>query len=172
MYDGFEEAKEKMKERLLFVTNGGEDSGEGFPYVLELAKALDSGIAVLMVYGKSLLQGYEDMMAAVAFAEAGETGMVRELVNEQEKGIREAADRRAKEFTLRCMELSVGCSCYVVVDDAIKAIKDFLKERPWIEMILLSPSLSGSKKGMDLKRLFKNISKPVVTMSRSMKAGA
>lgn len=41
-----------MKEKILFVTKGGENCDEGFSYVLELAKALNSNIAVLVVYPK------------------------------------------------------------------------------------------------------------------------
>ena len=33
-------------------------------------------------------------------------------------------------------------------------------------MVLLSPNLSENKKGIDFKKLFKNITKPVVTISR------
>ena len=57
------------------------------------------------------------------------------------------------------------------VGDTITAIKDFLKNTPNIDMILLSPNLSENKKGIDLKKLLKNITKPIVTISRPAKAG-
>ena len=38
-----------MKEKLLFVAKGGEDCDKGFHYVLELAKTMNAGMAVLMV---------------------------------------------------------------------------------------------------------------------------
>jgi hypothetical protein len=60
----------------------------------------------------------------------------------------------------------------IAADDAITAIKDFVKNRPEIDMVLLSPNLSVSKKGIDLKKLIKNIAKPIVTISTPAKAWA
>ena len=71
------------KEKLLFVTRGGEDCDNGFTYILELAKTLNAGIAMLMVYNKNVMQTYEDVMAAVAFAEAGEIESAREMLRER-----------------------------------------------------------------------------------------
>ncbi|MCK5426421.1 MAG: hypothetical protein KAJ34_01910 [Thermodesulfovibrionia bacterium] len=61
-----------MRERLLFVTKGDKDYEDGFSYVIELAKSLRAGIAILMVYEKKFASVYEDAMTAAAFAEAGE----------------------------------------------------------------------------------------------------
>jgi len=74
-----------MKEKLLFVTKGGENCDEGFSYVLELARALNTGIEMLMVYSKGVLDKYEDVMAAVAFAEAGDVEITRELLREEDR---------------------------------------------------------------------------------------
>ena len=43
---------------------------------------------------------------------------------------------------------------------------------PFIDMVLLSPNLAAGKKGIDFKKLLKNITKPVVAMSAPAKAGA
>jgi len=155
-----------MKEKLLFVTKGGEGCDEGFSYVLELAKTLNSGIAVLMVYNKRIMETYEDLMAAVAFAEAGQLETVKELMNAQEKELKEIRERKVKELTERCRENSLELVYQVAVGDAINAIKDFLKEKPGIDMVLLSPNLSDSKRGIDLKKLLKNITKPIVTITK------
>ena len=69
-----------MKEKLLFVTRGGKDCDNGFSYILELAKTLNAGIAMLLVYNKRTMETYEDVMAAVAFAEAGDLETVKELI--------------------------------------------------------------------------------------------
>ncbi len=161
-----------MKERLLFVTKGGEDCDNGFPYVLDLAKVLKTGIVMLLVYDKRTMDSYEDTMAAVAFAEAGEPKTAKELMQEQEKKLRDAADRKINELAGICKENSVPFMSEVTVNDAVAAIKNFLKGKPYIDMILLSPNLSVSKRGIDLKKLLKTITKPVVTISRPAEAGA
>ncbi len=161
-----------MKEKLLFVTKGGEDSDNGFSYALELAKTLNKDISILMVYSKQIINAYEDIMAAVAFAEAGDHETVRELMQKQEKEIKEIENRKIRELTERCREVSVDIIHQTAVGDPIAAIKDFLKNRAGIDMVLLSPNLSANKKGIDLKKLLKNITKPIVTISRPIKAEA
>ncbi len=161
-----------MKEKLLFVTKGGEDSDSGFSYALELAKTLNKDISILMVYSKQIRNAYEDIMAAVAFAEAGDHETVKELLQKQEKEIKEIEDRKIGELTERCREVSVDITHQTAVGDPITAIKDFLENRPGIDMVLLSPNLSTNKKGIDLKKLLKNITKPIVTISRPAKAEA
>jgi hypothetical protein len=161
-----------INEKLLFVTKGGEDCDNGFPYVLDLAKVLNTGIVMLLVYDKQTMDSYEDTMAAVAFAEAGESKTAKELMQEQEKKVRNAVDGKIKELAGRCKENSVPFMSHISVNDTVTAIKNFLKDKPYIDMILLSPNLSVSKKGIDLKKLLKNITKPIVTISRPAEAGA
>ena len=160
------------KEKLLFVTRGGEDCDNGFTYILELAKTLNAGIAMLMVYNKNVMQTYEDVMAAVAFAEAGDLETVKNLMQTQERVIKETAGKKISALTEKCRENSVPFTYHIAADEAITAIKDFVKNRPEIDMVLLSPNLSVSKKGIDLKKLLKNITKPIVTISTPAKAGA
>ena len=154
-----------MIEKILFVTKGGEGCDEGFSYVLELARTLHSGIAVLMVDSKGMMETYEDVMAAVAFAEAGQLETVKELMNKQTAEIKEIEKKKIKELAERCRENSLEFIYQTAVGDSITAIKDFLKDRPGIDMVLLSPNLSENKKGIDFKKLLKNITKPVVTIS-------
>lgn len=155
-----------MKEKLLFVTKGGENCDEGFSYVIELAKTLNSDIAVLMIYSKGMMQTYEDVMAAVAFAEAGQLETVKELMNKQTAEIKEIEKKKIAELSERCRENSLEFIYQTATGDSIDAIKYFLKNRPAIDMVLLSPNLSENKKGLDFKKILKNITKPVVTISR------
>ncbi|MBI4849181.1 MAG: hypothetical protein HY808_11500 [Nitrospirae bacterium] len=155
-----------MKEKLLFVTKGGDDCDNGFPYILELAKTLNAGIAMLMVYNKKVMSAYEDVMAAVAFAEAGDLETVKQLIQSQEKEIKEASDKKIRGMYEKCSENSVPFTHQIIADDAIKAIKNFLKDRPGIDMVLLSPNLYAGKKGIDLKELLRNITKPIVSISK------
>lgn len=160
-----------MNETLLFVTKGGEDCDNGFTYILELAKTLKAGIAMLMVYNRRAMETYEDVMAAVAFAEAGDLETVKELMQAQERRIQETAKEKIGEMNKRCRENSVHFTYQTVADDTVAAIKDFLKCRHDIDMVLLSPNLSVSRK-IDLKKLLKNITKPVVAISRPAEAKA
>ncbi|MBI4683398.1 MAG: hypothetical protein HY757_09915 [Nitrospirae bacterium] len=155
-----------MKEKLLFVTKGGEDSEDGFSYVLELAKSLNAGIEMLMVHGKQAMETYEDMMAAVAFAEAGDHETVRLLVNRQQEEIREIEAKKIEGFAEKCREQSINFSCKVESGDAISAVKDLLRSKPNIEMVLLSPNISANKKILDFKKMLKQITRPVVSISR------
>ena len=159
------------KETLLFVTKGGEDCDIGFTYILELAKTLNAAIAMLMVYQKGMMNKYEDVMAAVVFAEAGDLETVKELVQAQERRIAEAAEKKIREMSEKCQENHVPFSHQIVDDDTVNAIKNFLKNRHDVDMVLLSPNLSTGKKSLDLKKLLKNITKPIVTISRPVEAG-
>jgi hypothetical protein len=161
-----------MQEKILFVTKGGEDSDNGFSYAVELAKTLNTGIAVLMVYSKHAATVYEDVMAAVAFVEAGDTETVKSLMREQEEGIKKGADKKIKEFVGICEKNSLSLVHHTAFDDTVTAIKLFLKERPFIDMVLLSPNLSADRKGIDFKKLLKNITKPIVAVSALAKVEA
>jgi hypothetical protein len=130
-----------MQEKILFVTKGGEDCDNGFAYAVELAKTLNAGIAVLMVYGRHVKDTYEDLMAAVAFAEAGDTETVKRLMHEQEEGIKKTAEKKIKELIEICGKNSLPLVYQTAFDDTITAIKDFLKNRPFIDMVLLSPKI-------------------------------
>ena len=159
-----------MKEKLLFVTKGGDDCDAGFSYVLDLAKALNAGIAVLMIYPSRMMNTFEDVMAAVAFAEAGELDTVKEVMQRQEKEIKELADKKISKLAEKCRENSVEHIYKVAVGDVTTAISDFLKERPGIEMVLLGPNLTGNNKFREIKKLLKNISKPIVTITKPVGA--
>lgn len=159
------------KEKLLFVTRGGEAMDEGFSYVLDLAKTLNAGIAVLMVYKRRATQTYEDAMAAVAFAEAGEHKTVKEIMETQVEEIDAAEAREIGKLTERCRESSVPVTCNRAQGDMTKVIEDFIRSRPSIEMVFLSPGLLEKRGLKDIKRLLRKISRPVVTLTRPEAAG-
>ena len=112
-----------MKEKILFVTKGGENTDEGFSYVLELAKALNAGIAVLVVYPRQMMTSFEDVMSAAAFAEAGDFQTVRTLMEEQGTELRETEEKKIKEklvhdFFLKFLFFSSYCSPYSIPPDS------------------------------------------------------
>jgi nucleotide-binding universal stress UspA family protein len=161
-----------MKEKILFVTKGGENTDEGFSYVLELAKALNSGIAVLVVYPRQMMTSFEEVMSAAAFAEAGDFQTVRTLMDEQETELKETEERKIEEMKGKAGEISLGLIHKAVSGDVASAITDYLKEKTGIEMVLLSPNLSKERKILDLRKLLKKISKPIVNITLPEKAEA
>ena len=154
-----------MKDKILFVTRGGEDCDKGFSYALELAKALNSGIAVLVVYPRQMLSSFEDVMSAAAFAEAGDFNTVKTLLDAQEHDLRETEQQKISEMSVRARDITVNLTHQVASGDVAAAIKEYLRDRSGVDMVLLSPNLAGNKKILDLKKLMKNISKPIVNIT-------
>ncbi|MBA4372338.1 MAG: hypothetical protein C0402_05700 [Thermodesulfovibrio sp.] len=157
-----------MKDKVLFVTRGGEQCDEGFPYVLELAKTLGSGIEVLIIYPSQMTSSFEGIMTAATYAEAGDFKTISTIVGEEQAEFRELAARKISAHTLLngSREPGVDLVCHNADGDLTVTIKNHLKNRPYIDMVLLSPSLSENRKSFDLRKLLKNISKPIVNISR------
>ena len=161
-----------MKEKILFVTKGGEDSEAGFAYVLELAKSVKSGIAVLVIYPRHMLTTFDDVMTAAAYAEAGDFNTVRTLMDEQAEQLRELEKKHLRHMEESCRTAGIDMVHRVAEGDTTAGVREYLKGNPGIDMVLLSPSLSAQRKTLDIKKLMKNISKPIVNISRPAKAGA
>ncbi|MEW6410160.1 MAG: hypothetical protein AB1488_08655 [Nitrospirota bacterium] len=157
-----------MREKLLFVTRGDESYDDGFSYVIELAKTLDAGINILMIYEKRMFETFEDDMAAVAFAEVGEFKTAREILDERQQRIKRDAEKKITELTMKYQGYSVEISYQVGVGDIVSNTRDIIEKKPTIDLVLLSPNLIN-KSVINVKKLFRNISRPIVTMSRSTK---
>lgn len=155
-----------MKDKILFVTKGGEYCDEGFSYVLELAKTLNATVEALIMRSAHLAEDFEDVMAAAAFAEEGDLKTMKEIMECQQRTCREKLEERIRQLSHKAQEVSVDILCHAADGDVAAAIKVILKEKPYIDMVLLSPSLSEKKNSLDLKRLLRNISKPIVHISR------
>lgn len=157
-----------MNDKVLFVTRGGEECDEGFSYVLELAKTLGAGIEVLIIYPSRMTNNFEDIMLAATYAEAGDFKTVNTIVDDEREKFRELVARKISARTLigRPDEPGVDLVCHSADGDLSVTIKNHLKNRPYIDMVLLSPSLSENKKAFDIRKLLKNISKPIVNISR------
>lgn len=109
-----------MKEKLLFVTRGGEDCDKGFSHVLELAKVLNAGVAVLMVYSKRAMESFEDVMAAAAFAEAGEFETAREILKEDAQPEEKIVKRSGRGYTSYLSQLGL---IHTLADSTVKILK-------------------------------------------------
>ena len=159
-----------MKDNILFVTKGGEQCDEGSSYALELAKTLNAGIEILIMDASHPATQFEDIMAAAAFAEEGDLKTMKEILESEQNVCRQKLEEKINGLIRSSMEMAVELCCHISDGDVATAIKDFLKKKSNIDMVLLSPSLSENKKSLDIRKLLKNISKPIVHISKPMSA--
>lgn len=162
-----------MARNILFVTKGNKDYEEGFQYAAELSCIRRTGISVLMIYDKSPLKSFIDNMAAVAFAEAGEAETANDISSEWLRKIDAETKMRTNSLIRKyCREKeSLDVSYRAGTGDIASHIKKSLKSDPSIDMVLISPCIS-EKGVLNVKRYLKDISRPVVTMSKLADAGA
>lgn len=155
-----------VKEELLFVTN---EWAEGFSYVLELAQTLKAGIAMLLVVSKQFQNTYEEMIVAAALADEGAPELAKEHLDSwQAKRIKDVEAKNVSELSNRCKEPAIDFTCEVRVGDTLSLISEILKKRPAISMVLLSHSLS---RVLNTRKILKNITKPIVLITRQGKEG-
>ncbi|MDA8079179.1 MAG: hypothetical protein M0Z79_09615 [Nitrospiraceae bacterium] len=156
-----------MKKQLLFVTHQNEETDDGLAYAVDLARTMDEGITVLLVHKKNLMEKFERAMVAVTFAEANEHETSREILAEGPLED-EQAEKRMETLLDKCRDLGVNVTVHAVTEDAVTAVKDYLKKRNGVDMVLLSPSVTDKKNlsARELQRLVKTASRPIVTMAR------
>ncbi|RJR17001.1 MAG: hypothetical protein C4581_08770 [Nitrospiraceae bacterium] len=158
-----------MGRQLLFVTYQNEDFDEGLSYAVDLAKTLDKDLTILMAQKKGIMKRLEDVMSAVTFAGAGEHETARVILSGKiESGSLEKLNLLTEKF----QNEGVTTKVYIVGLDAVSAIKDFLRQKNSVDMVLLSPGVTdnGNIKLSELQKLGRSASKPVVTMSKQVYA--
>lgn len=150
-----------MKKQLLFVTYQNEDLDEGLTYAIDLANTLDEDITILLVNKKVQGQRFEDIMAAVAFAEEDEHETAREFLRKRKP------KERPNSMVEQCKTAGIAVNMQTADDNLVSAVNDFLKQRKAVDMVLLSPNITknGISAG-ELKSLVKTTSRPVVTIAR------
>jgi hypothetical protein len=161
--DDFISEEIKMrKKQLLFVAYYDENFGEVLPYALNLAKMLNEGITILLIYKKRITEKFENLMTAITFAEAGEDKTAGQLMKEKI-----VKDEKIVSLLEKFTQKDVNVDVCTEKADVISAIKDFLRRRV-VDMVLLSPSVtdSGNMRTRELNRLVKTISRPIVTMAK------
>ncbi|MBI4849169.1 MAG: hypothetical protein HY808_11440 [Nitrospirae bacterium] len=158
-----------MRKQLLFVTYENEDFDEGLSYAVDLARAMKEDLTILMAHKKSLARRLEDIMSAVTFAESGEHETARKIFSDKMDAV---SRTKLNQFLEQCQNEGIVTRVYTVALDAISAIKDFLKEKNTVDMVLLSPSVTdnGSITSSDLQKLVRTASRPIVTMARQIYA--
>jgi hypothetical protein len=151
------------KKELLFVTYYDENFGEGLPYAFNLAKMLNEGITILLIYKKKIAKKFENLMTAITFAEANELKTARQIMKE---GYIE--DEKIVSLLKKVNKEEINVDFCAKDGDLLPAIKNFLRQRTAIDMVLLSPSVSnnGQVKAKALNRLVKITSRPIITMAK------
>lgn len=159
-----------MKERqLLFVTYHDESLDEGLSYAVDLAKTMNDGIEILLIYKRKVLDKFEDMMTAVTFAEADMHKTAREMISDDYKKNNEEYEKKTALLKEKCNKAGVAVGISTAATDAVSAIKNILRQNAKIDMVLLSPSITndGNVTAKVLNKLVKSASRPVVTMAKN-----
>jgi len=161
------------KRQLLFVTYRDENLEEGVSYAIELAKAMYEDITLLFVQKQSsLMDKFENMMAAVTFAEAGEHDTAKQIMAGGPKSEQAVYDRELETVVKKCFQEGIQVQVHSMDLEAISGIRKFLKEHTGIDKVVLSPAITeaGNVTSKDLNRLVRTASRPIVTMTRQVLA--
>jgi hypothetical protein len=159
------ETGERMTKQILFVTHQNDDIEDAFSYAVDLAKALDEAITILIVSKKKFLDKFSDLMVAVTFAEADDHETAREILIE--------GDHASKNAVMDCLKKFKGTGVNIKVltsaKDAVAAVNDLLKQKNNVDMVLLSPGITsnGEVTAKEIQRLVRIASRPIVTMAKN-----
>ncbi len=151
------------KRQLLFVTHCTENMTEGVSYAIELAKAMDEDITILLVRKRADLGSkFEELMSAVTFAEAGLCDAAKKIVSD------EVPSQEMAPVLDKCRHEGVRVSVHTSPLDVLSGIRTFLKKQGGVDRIVLSPAVTaaGAITAKDMMRLVRSISRQVVTMAR------
>jgi hypothetical protein len=154
--------------QLLFVTYHDEKSEEGLSYAVDLARTMNDGVEILLIYKRKVLDQFEDVMTAVTFAESNEHKTARELISDDLKAKNEDLEKKMAHMAEKCRNAGIPVVVSTAAMDAVSAIKNILRENPKIDLVLLSPSITndGHITAKMLNRLVKTASRPIVTMAK------
>lgn len=156
------------KRQLLFVTYLDDNIQEGFAYALDLAKALQEDMVLLLIPKKeSFSDRFEQMMASASFAEEGEHESAREIMMSGLGGVFDP--KKLTEMVIEASKAGVHLSSEKgEEEDVVAGIRSSLKRHAGIDKVVLSPSITESEMltTRDLTRLVRTASRPIVTMTR------
>ncbi|RJQ16693.1 MAG: hypothetical protein C4560_09065 [Nitrospiraceae bacterium] len=158
-----------MKKQILLVTYLNEDFDEGLSYAIDLAKAMNEDLTILLAHKNKLLQRVEEIMSAITFAEAGESETAREVLS---AGPDSGSRSKLNALIEKCHNAGVAAKVYTVALDAGPAIKDFLSQKNSVDMVLLGPSVTenGNISSGELQKIVRTVSRPIVTMAKQCSA--
>lgn len=146
---------------ILYVSYRDEALAEGVSYAIYLAGALHEGLRVVLINDADKKKGFEDSMAAAAFAEANEHGAAREIIS----GGDEAATAKAQSYIFeRCRNEGIKVTVHSGHETTAGAVRNVINRKK-IDLVLLSPLVSHTRKL--LKKLMRLSPRPVVTMAEA-----
>ena len=157
------------RRQLLFVTRCDDNLAEGVSYAIDLAKAMNEDIMLLLVQKRSNRIGkLENLMTAVTFAEAGEHNTARQIATEDSRGVEEVCNKELATVVEKCLREGIHTSVNVSALDAISATRKLLREHGAIDKVVLSSAITaaGDVTSKDMGRLARIASRPIVTMTR------
>ncbi len=155
--------------QLLFVTFHDENFEEGLSYAIDLAKVMNDGLSLLMIYKRKVMEKLGDMMTVVSFAETNEPKTAREMIKEDYERKNESYEERLNQLMEKCRQSGVPVDISTAATDTVSAIKNLLRQNNNIDMVLLSPNITKDKHitVKDLNGLVKTASRPIVTMAKN-----
>ncbi len=160
------------KRKLLFVTHRDDNLTEGVSYAIELAKAMDEDIVLLFVKKQpDFIEGIENLMTAATFAEAGEYNTACQIAAENSRGVDdELYYKELDAIDKKCLQEGINMRVYTSPFGTLSGIRKFIKQHWAIDKVVLSPAITaaGNVTSKDLSRLVRNVSRPVVTMTRQV----
>ncbi len=159
-----------MKERqLLFATYHDENMEEGLSYAIELAKTMNDGLEILLVYKRKLMEKLDDMMTAITFAEEDVTKTAREMISDDYRKSNEDYEKKIALLKETCSKAGIAANVSTAATDAVSAVKNILRQNSRIDMVILSPSITNDNNitSRTLNKLVKTASRPVVTMAKN-----
>ena len=153
----------------MFVTLHDENLEEGLSYAIDLAKVMNNGLFLLMIYKRKVMQKLGDMMTVVTVAEDSEHKTAREMIKEDYESKNESYEERLDKLMEKCRQSGVPVDISTAATDAVSAIKNLLRQNTDIDMVILSPNITKDRHitVKDLNRLVKTASRPIVTMAQN-----
>jgi hypothetical protein len=154
-----------MEKQLLFVTYYDKNFDEGLPYAIYLTKLLKKGMTILLIYKKKIMEGFDNLMTAITFAEANEHETARQIMAEGK-----VKDKKVVSLLEECETAGVDVDLSTENNDAISAIKNFLRQKASVDMVLLNPNVISNENinPKELNRLVGTASIPIVTIAKEV----
>lgn len=157
------------RKQLLFVTYLDEQVDEGISYAIDLARAMVEDIVLLLVRKEKTISGHlNDLMAGVAFAEAGDPETAVQVAAGNDRDLPELVNRKITEMIVASSKAGVQLEVRNAEKDLISGIRTFLKGNRTVDKVVLSPAVTESEAltTRDLNRLVRTASRPIVTMTK------
>jgi len=156
------------RRKLLFATYNTGGLEGAFSYAVDLAGTLGKDLCVLLVNEKSVSEKFDDLMAAVSFAEESTQAAAREMMAEEYARADATKDKELVLIMNKCRMAGVELEVYTAHMKIVPAINGFIKRDPGVDMVLLGPTVTDARavSARELKKLVSSVSKPVVTMAK------